>query len=159
MLKVMSTTHQAWFDFLKDRLFWVAFFLAPLVWLGLFNFDVFPHNSILPKNYWMDHVLRESVLFPVLEEWLFRGWLQGYLLQKKSLQKSWMGISLANGVTSFIFSLLHGPLNGFIWSLWVFIPSLIFGFFRDRFGQTQPSMLLHGFYNSGFCLLFHGVVA
>jgi hypothetical protein len=36
----------------------------------------------------------------------------------------------------------------------VFVPSLIFGYFRDRYHGIVPSILLHVFYNAGFFWLF-----
>ena len=38
----------------------------------------------------------------------------------------------------------------------VFVPSLIFGYFRDRYRNIVPAVLLHVFYNTGFVLLFNG---
>jgi membrane protease YdiL (CAAX protease family) len=39
----------------------------------------------------------------------------------------------------------------------VFLPSLCFGFVRDRFGSVYPSIALHAFYNHGYFLLVGGV--
>ena len=36
----------------------------------------------------------------------------------------------------------------------VFLPSLVFGFFKDRTGRLTAPILLHSFYNAGFLLLF-----
>ncbi len=39
-------------------------------------------------------------------------------------------------------------------SVGVFIPSLVFGFFRERYGNLYAPIALHIFYNAGFVLYF-----
>jgi membrane protease YdiL (CAAX protease family) len=35
----------------------------------------------------------------------------------------------------------------------VFAPSLVFGYFRERYGSIAPGAVLHVFYNAGYFLL------
>jgi len=94
------------------------------------------------------------LLYPILEEIVFRGGVQTFLLERKALTKHIFGISLANVLTSIAFAALHLIYQPVLWALLVFVPSLVFGWARERYGSVIPSILLHGFYNLGFVLLF-----
>jgi membrane protease YdiL (CAAX protease family) len=39
------------------------------------------------------------------------------------------------------------------WAILVFAPSLVYGFFRDRYNNLYPSIVLHSTYNAGFILI------
>ena len=93
------------------------------------------------------------VLYPIAEELVFRGLLQGWLLTR--LPHHYAGISLANIIASVCFVAAHFWHHTGIWALAVFFPSLVFGFFRDRYGRTLPAILLHCFYNLGYFWLFY----
>jgi len=95
-----------------------------------------------------------AVLYPVLEEIVFRGGLQSALLEQTPFKKKFFGISLANVVTSTAFAALHLVYQPLLWACAVFFPSLVFGWARERYDSIIPSILLHGFYNLGFVLLF-----
>lgn len=64
------------------------------------------------------------------------------------------GISNANILTSFVFTLIHVVRRAGVLSVAVFIPSLVFGHFRERYGNLYVPIALHIFYNAGFVLLF-----
>ena len=85
---------------------------------------------------------------PVFEEILFRGIIQGQLLRNYRVRRSWLQISSANVITSMLFVGIHLIMNPTLFSLTVFIPSLVFGYFRDRCDSIYPSMLLHCAYNA-----------
>lgn len=90
------------------------------------------------------------LLFPILEELTFRGFLQGMVKQKVHYQ--WRGLSLANLLVSSLFMVAHIVwLDHWLLSL-VLLPSLVFGYCRDRYQSTLPGMVLHGCYN-GFYLV------
>jgi len=38
----------------------------------------------------------------------------------------------------------------FFWALAAFVPSMLFGYFRDRYACIYPALALHIVYNSGF---------
>jgi membrane protease YdiL (CAAX protease family) len=140
---------------LKPRVFWrdFAFYAAliagPVCWLLLVLADV-PLNG--PPAWLL--LLKLVLLVPILEEIVFRGGLQVFLISKRAFNKSWFGISVANIVTSIIFALMHLISQPPLWAALVFIPSLVFGWARDRYGSVIPSIILHAVYNAGFLWLF-----
>lgn len=91
------------------------------------------------------------VAYPVVEEWLFRGELQPWVARK--LGGGIGPLSIANLITSLLFSALHLLFQPPGWALAVFLPSLMFGYFRETTGGLAAPMLLHGFYNACFFLL------
>jgi len=92
---------------------------------------------------------------PVFEEMLFRGIIQGQLSKRVWGQRSWLQISSANGVTSLMFAGFHLIYQPAFFSLTVFVPSLVFGYFRDRCDSIYPSILLHCAYNA---FVFAGLI-
>ena len=95
-----------------------------------------------------------AVIYPVLEEIVFRGALQGWLRKSHLMLHNWRGLTLANAITSVAFSIFHLFQNSMIVSIAVFFPSLVFGFFHDRYNHLFASIVLHIFYNFGFVWLF-----
>ena len=93
------------------------------------------------------------VLYPVLEEIVFRGLVQE-LVQEYISARSFGPLSVANLLTSLLFTGMHFFYHAPLWAALVFLPSLVFGFFKDRTGRLPAPILLHGFYNAGFLLLF-----
>ncbi len=137
--------------FHRDFIFLFLVALGPIVWFSLIEFLAFqplPWYAI-----WSMGFLSVALWQPLFEELLFRGIVQGHLLQSRSMQKTWFGLSISNLLTSCLFSLAHLANHSISWSLLVLIPSLCFGFVQDRFGSVYPSISLHTFYNSGYFLL------
>ena len=94
------------------------------------------------------------LLYPLLEEIVFRGFLQESLLKLTPLARSILGITLANVVTSIMFAAAHLISHTPLMAALVILPSLLFGYFRDRFdGWLIPSILLHIYYNLGYFLI------
>jgi hypothetical protein len=140
--------------FHRDALFLFLFGLGPTVWLSmivLFALQPDPRHAL-----WSPVFLSVALWQPLCEELLFRGLIQGHLLESMPKQKTWFGLSIANLLTSFVFSLAHLANHSVSWSLLVLLPSLCFGFVRDRFRSVYPSIILHAFYNSGYFLLTGG---
>ena len=81
------------------------------------------------------------LVYPVVEEIVFRGALQGWLLKK--INRGLGPVSAANGVTSIVFTLLHGLRWQSGFSLLVIFPSLVFGYFRERSNGLIAPILLH----------------
>lgn len=94
------------------------------------------------------------IVYPLLEEIVFRGALQGWLRRFYWMRSGFAGITTANFITSVVFTAFHLLSQSPGWALAVFIPSLVFGWARDRYGHLTASMLLHSFYNAGFIILF-----
>lgn len=79
-----------------------------------------------------------SLLFAAIpEEWYFRA----YLMTK--LGKGFR----SNVMTSFVFSLLHGITRGWLVGLWVFVPSLIYGWFYQRTNNILLVITMHAISN------------
>lgn len=93
--------------------------------------------------------LMMAIAYPVVEEIVFRGAIQGYLLRKIT-RRAPGPISYANAITSIAFAALHGIIWSNPWSLSVFFPSLVYGYFRERTGGLVAPIILHAFYNAGF---------
>ncbi|MCW8918996.1 MAG: JDVT-CTERM system glutamic-type intramembrane protease [Gammaproteobacteria bacterium] len=90
------------------------------------------------------------LLFPVLEEFLFRGLLQGAIARRYPARIG--PVTHANLATSGLFALAHLFSHPPPWALATLLPSLIFGHFRDRHQQLLPSILLHVTYNGAYFL-------
>jgi len=89
-------------------------------------------------------------LYPILEEITFRGVIQGWFLRYQIFKKSYFGLTIANIVTSLLFSLIHIVNHKLVWAMLIFFPSLVFGYFRDRSKDIKLSIILHIFYNFSF---------
>lgn len=138
----------------KDRVFRGAFLAAPVVWLVLYLMD----RPLISITWLFEEPLLVLMLFvvrPVLEELVFRGLFQGWLIKYKRFKYEVIGISLANIVVSILFALFHFMSHSLFMAMLVFIPSVVFGYFRDRFhGRLMPSISLHCFYNIGYFLMY-----
>ena len=113
-----------------------------------------PAKSIDPGSILTRQFALVVVVYPVLEEIAFRGSLQCYLRSRSWGPKTVFGISAANIVTSIVFTAFHIALRPSLWSAGVLAPSLVFGFFRDRYGNLYAPIALHAFYNAGLFVLF-----
>ena len=100
------------------------------------------------------------LLQPVLEELLFRGLIQGKLLTWNWGKRQFAGFTLANLATSLLFTALHFASHPPLWAAGVLLPSMLFGYFRDRHDSVYPAIALHVFYNAGYFLLplFNGYI-
>ncbi len=87
---------------------------------------------------------------PAIEELLFRGVVQGMLLRTALGSRSHRGLSVANVITSLAFVSIHFIRQPPFWALGVIVPSLVFGYFRDRSDSVWPPLVLHIVYNGAF---------
>lgn len=138
-----------------ERIFLLALLAGPLVWLALFLMGrpvLWPQLPLQNPGLFLLLVL----VYPVLEECVFRGVIQGGLGEVRGgyLRQSFGGISLANLLTSVLFAAMHLISQPPLWAACVFFPSLIYGYFRDRDDHIMRSIILHVFYNVGFFALF-----
>ncbi len=137
-----------------DLWFWAALGAAFPVWAVMWLLQGGGGNWSWPLRAPQQFALVVFV-YPVLEEWVFRGGVQGWLHRYAWGARSWMGISGANVLTSCLFALAHLFAHPPLAAASVLVPSLVFGLFRDRHaGVLTASMLLHGFYNAGYFWLF-----
>jgi uncharacterized protein len=128
-----------------------ALLLAVPVWIGL-GLLAGPAMYV-PSGWtaWMSFVLA----YPLLEELLFRGILQGEVLRlttKEGKTLSVGPVSVANVLVTVAFVALHLRVQPLAWALAVAVPSLVFGHLRERFASAWPAVLVHGVYNAGFAL-------
>ncbi len=91
------------------------------------------------------------LLYPIIEEIIFRGFIQPFLAQH--LQQRWSIFSLANVLTSLLFVLAHFINHPPVWAVAVLIPSLVFGYIQERTNNLAAPIALHCTYNAGFFLL------
>jgi membrane protease YdiL (CAAX protease family) len=127
-----------------DSRFIIALFAGALLLAIIYPLlPVFSRTSVFQ---WMT-MLSLVVWQPFIEELLFRGVIQGQLSRRQIVRKCILHISLANFVTSALFTALHLFTVSTVVALLVFIPSLVFGYLRDTYGSIFPSILLHAVYN------------
>ncbi len=132
-----------------DWLLGVAFLAAPFYWWLLTLFV----NSAAESSTDAKRLLLLVIVYPILEEIVFRGALQGWLRRKSWGLRHRSGVTIANILTSIVFAAFHLMRRPNIWSAGVILPGLVFGFFRDRYGNLYAPMALHIFYNSGLIWL------
>ena len=134
-----------------DALFWLAVACGLLVASGIRAFV--PATALPTEDLTIQLLVSSVVLYPLLEELVFRGALQGWLFSHPLGRVSWCGISVANLATTFVFTSLHFSSHEALWAASVLVPSLVFGFFRDRHRSLYPGIALHAFYNLSFVLV------
>ncbi|MFA7594269.1 MAG: JDVT-CTERM system glutamic-type intramembrane protease [Thiohalobacteraceae bacterium] len=139
--------------FIKDPRFWWALLAAPLLWAAGYVWFAPSTDWAWPLHHPREF-LYVVLLHPLVEEWLFRGLLQGRLRRRPQLQRHWHGLTGANALTSSVFTGLHFLMHPPLAAAAVLLPSLIFGYFRDRYGRLQAPIALHMFYNLGYFWIF-----
>lgn len=144
----MESTERPWWH---DGQFLVALLAACPYWGALYAYSS-PRLHLSWPVEMPTTFLSVALVFPVLEELVFRGFVQERL--HNHLHGGIGRISHANLITSIIFALLHLIEHPPMWAAAVFIPSLVFGYFRDRSGGLGAPIALHVFYNSGYFWLF-----
>jgi len=136
----------------KERLsldiqYGAALLAAPV--FCLLYIEIFQHKA--DDIYWLlsdwKSLFFLIFLYPIVEELFFRGMVQEYLYSKTNRQKLFLGLSVANLLTSLLFVLIHFVHHEPIWAILTFFPSLIFGYFKELYNQITPSIVLHMFYN------------
>jgi len=138
----------AWPPFLKDRFYILALFAGVITWMLLW-ITVIPTFTV-DQGSIVRIIVLTVIWYPLLEEILFRGIIQNYLFNKTWGSTTFVSLSVANWLTSLLFVSAHFWHQPVTWAILVAIPSLAYGFFRDRFSSIYPSILLHSFYNAGF---------
>jgi membrane protease YdiL (CAAX protease family) len=135
----------------KDWRFFAAIGAGPLFWLALWF--ALPLKPVSVREIFSCEFFFLVFVAPVSEEALFRGVLQGSFRRFSWGPKGVGGISAANLATSVLFTFGHLWRHPPLWALSILIPSLLFGYFRDRTGSLYPSLTLHVYYNTGYFLL------
>lgn len=125
-----------------DPRFWVLLLIGLFVALG------FGYLEGSSGEWSLGHWLGLVLLYPLLEEFAFRGAIQSWLARHTS--RRWGLLSLANILTSLIFALTHWLVLGHALALLVFLPSLAFGWSRDHHHTLWGCVILHMAWNLGF---------
>ena len=135
-----------------------AFLGEPLWWLaasaGLFVTAMFvlllpqglAGSALRGTGAWLSCVLWQ----PVLEEVTFRGIVQGELLRSRWGARGVWGLSVANLLSSLAFTAIHFVHHPPLWAASVFVPSLLFGFLRERYRGLGAPIGLHVVFNLQF---------
>ena len=120
-----------------------------LLYISLFQDQTIDLKSILSDTKSLFFLI---VFYPVIEELAFRGMIQEVITTKTKQYPVYFYISLANILTSVLFVLMHFVHHTPLWALLVFVPSLVFGYFKEQYKSILPSIFLHMFYNA--CSIF-----
>jgi membrane protease YdiL (CAAX protease family) len=121
----------------------ILLLLAPFpIWTYLYSINGTSYG------YSLEFFLTFALLYPYVEEIVFRGLIQPAL--GKKLPGSNAIISNANIVTSLLFSSAHLINHSPLWALATFIPSLIYGYSMDRYKTLYAPTILHCVYNAGY---------
>jgi hypothetical protein len=87
-------------------------------------------------------ILTTVIVAPMVEEMLFRGFLQ------KVLEESWEDITKVILIISLFFALVH--LNPF-WIVQIYLLGMLLGYLSWHTNSIIPGIILHGF-NNGFAV-------
>lgn len=134
--------------FAADRCWWLAaasglaLSAAGVRWLP----GVLSSSRLQGLGVWLSCVLWQ----PMLEEVFFRGILQRELLNLPWARRGWLGVSVANLLCSVAFSAAHIVHHPPLWAASVFLPSLLFGWMRERHHGIGASIALHSLFNLEF---------
>jgi len=131
-----------------DRHFVLALVAGCVVSLLVAGWSVTGSNAV--SLTWLQAVSL-ILWYPVLEEVLFRGAMQGFLSTTRFGQRVFAGLSLSNVVTAALFTTLHLVYRTDPLAWLVLFPGLVFGYFRDRQGSILGAVVLHSAYNA--CLI------
>ncbi len=118
-----------------------------IIFLSVFIFFIFAFFYYGSTNIFIYNILLYLFAAPLLEEVIFRGFIQNKL---KHIVKSYFlkYISLSNIITSIIFMLCHFIINlDIILSLLIFIPSIYLGFLYDYYNKISIPVFFHSFFN------------
>ncbi|MED6345362.1 MAG: JDVT-CTERM system glutamic-type intramembrane protease [Pseudomonadota bacterium] len=131
-------------EILSDKAYLIALLLPFPTWIYFSDLKGINYLSV-------NEILMLLILFPVTEELFFRGIIQPIIYKKFS--KTWRSISVANVLTSLLFSVTHLFNHNPIWALSTFFPSLVFGWSKDRYNTLLAPLMLHCYYNAGWFYL------
>lgn len=123
------------------------------VWIAAF-FGVYIEFIQPPVLEGVIAILTAVVLFPVLEELVFRGlfWdLWGFFTRDKTGLIA--SLAVKNCSISICFSLLHAFNYGILGAVLVFIPSLWLGLLRERSESIKVCCLVHVLWNLGYVIV------
>ncbi len=133
---------------LADPLWWLAVaaglaFVTGMLWVLP---EALAGSALSGIGAWISCVIGQ----PVLEEVTFRGILQGELLRRRWGKRRWFGFSAANLLSSAAFTGMHFVHHPPLWAASVLLPSLLFGWVRERHDGLGAPIGLHVLFNLEF---------
>ena len=131
---------------LGDIHFWLIVAANLLVGVALWLF--MPTGFAVAPSASLWSIASFVVLWPVVEELLFRGVIQRELLRVPALSTRCAGISGANILASILFAGLHLVNHPPLWAAAVLVPSLALGYTLERYQRLLIPVLLHGLFNA-----------
>lgn len=135
---------------IRDPLLWAALAAGPAGCAALALLPGVPWSPGLPVGPLLWPALAVLV-YPPLEEYVFRGGLQPWMGGR--WPRRWGPLTAANLGASAAFAGLHFLFHPPLWAAAVFVPSLVFGYFRERHDTLATSIALHVAYNASYLLL------
>lgn len=91
------------------------------------------------------------VAAPILEETVFRAGIQDGIACRLRVRLG--PLSAANGLTALLFWLAHTWQHASLWAAATVLPSLVFGYFYERYRHLAAPVMLHVAYNAAFIML------
>lgn len=134
----------------REGRWWSLMLIGALVAALLWRVSGADPRGSLPRGAWQWFGL--LLWQPLWEEVMFRGLIQGQLLKSGWGRTQWCGLSAANLVSSLTFTAMHFLYHPPLWAASVLVPSLVFGWLRDRYRNTWPCIATHVLYNGAFFL-------
>ena len=133
------------YKFYSDWIFLALLLIPAPIWLFIY----YRTGTVAITDGWS--LLQFVIVYPVLEEIIFRGILQPWFA--KRCKRILFKLSSANLITSSIFAMLHLVEHSALWAIGTFIPSLVFGYSLERYNRLLAPIILHGTYNGGYFLI------
>jgi membrane protease YdiL (CAAX protease family) len=131
--------------FYTDWVFLGLLLLPVAIWVFIY----YQTGTVALFDGWL--LLQVVLIYPVIEEIIFRGILQPRIAQQWT--QTLFKLSAANFITSSIFAMTHFVEHSVLWALGTFIPSLIFGYSQERYNKLLAPITLHSSYNAGYFLI------
>ena len=128
-------------EWLKDVIFYLALLAAIPVKILIILLS--SHTKVYPDL--SMHFIISLLFVSCSEELFFRGFLMPLL--SSFIKGNFWFFSYSNIVVSIVFSISHIFMHNIFWSTLVFFPSLIYGYFREKYGSILPPVILHFVYN------------
>jgi uncharacterized protein len=98
----------------------------------------------------IDVLIASIFVMPVLEELAFRGFIQQNLAKTELGKVKFYKLTTSNLITSFLFAGWHIFYHPAILSIATFFPSIILGYFLEKYESLKPCFFLHIFFNLGY---------
>lgn len=127
----------------RDPFFMAALCVSPLGW-------ILPAAPSAPAVWWIIlTALAEEVVFRATLQEMFGTWLSSRFPANRMARAEWKAFlpGTANIITSAVFATLHLFIHPPLWSLGVFVPSLVYGLLWDRSRSIAPCWIVHAAYN------------